>query len=135
MIPSPCLSVLDAPFHENVHACLAKRAFEQAKKIQMFVWPAIMRNMNVCYVNGAKSGKTMAYLPAVYSFLLEDDRYSGFNAMVTGPLAVVLCDGNKKAEDVYDSVMKMKTAVKGRDGVDVVLALLPVSTYTAVREI
>lgn len=124
VIPSPTVRVQDVPFHENVHYYLNKHEFEQARKIQMYVWPAIMRNMNVCYVNGPKSGKTMAYLPAIYSFLLEESKYFGFNVMLTGPLAVIVCEGNRKAEEVYDMVLKMKGTTRS---CDVVLALLPIS--------
>lgn len=91
-----------------------------------------MRNMNVCYVNGGKSGKTMAYLPAIYSFLLEEDRYFGFNSMMTGPLAVIVCEGNRKAESVHEIVMKMKSTMRGRDNIDVILAVLPVPVYVVV---
>lgn len=123
--------MLNVPFHENIHHCLTKYGFQQAKKIQLYVWPAIMRNLNVCYVNSAKSGKTMAYVPAIYSFLLEEDRYSGFSSMMSGPLAVIVCEGNRKAENVYDVILRMKAAIR-RDKVDAVLALLPISTFLAV---
>lgn len=119
------MNVVDAPFHEDVHLCLKKFGFEQARKIQTYVWPTIMRNMNVCYVNAPKSGRTMAYLPAIYSFLLEEDKYSGFNAMATGPLAVIVCEGNKAAEEVDERVSIMCGSM--RRSFDAVLALLPLT--------
>lgn len=93
----------------------------------MYVWPAIMRNMNVCYISSAKSGKTMAYLPAIYSFLLEENRYIGFNTMMMGPLAVIICGSTRNAEDVYDMVLKIKGTMRGRDNCDTVLAVHPIS--------
>lgn len=91
-----------------------------------------MRNMNVCYVNGAESGKTMAYLPAIYSFLLDETRYSSFSPTLTGPFAVILCDGSKKAEAVYEMVLRMKAKMRGRNNCDAVLALLPISPTVTV---
>lgn len=98
----------------------------------MFVWPAVMRNMNVCYVNGPKSGKTMAYLPGICTFLLDESRYSSFSGTLTGPLAVVVCSGSRKAEAVYDMVLKIKKTMRGKDNSDIVLAILPVSQTVTV---
>lgn len=124
-IPSPCVNVLDAPFEEDVHYCLRRMGFTDAKRIQIYVWPAVMRNMNVCYISGRKSGKTMAYIPAILSFLSESFRYDGFIQMMTGPLVVIMCSGNKQAEEIHRVIMEMMNAMRRRDGV--VLALHPIS--------
>lgn len=48
------------------------------------------------------SGKTMAYLPPICSFVLnEKKRYSEL-PKGSSPIVIILCRGVQKAEEVYD---------------------------------
>lgn len=100
-IPMPYHSIKDVPFHENIHRSLSKLHWERSRRIQLYIWPAVLRQMNVFYVGNPKSGKTMAYVLAICSFLMEPDRYASLPSHFTGPKAVIVCKGTQKAEEVH----------------------------------
>lgn len=62
--------------------------------------------MNVFYVNRKKSGKTLAYLPPLCSFLIErEERYSDLKK--GGPIAIVLGKTSTECEEIYDLANKL----------------------------
>ncbi|KAF2900607.1 hypothetical protein ILUMI_05576, partial [Ignelater luminosus] len=105
-LPSPVAYVNQAPFHKDIHRAL--RSFEAAYTIQSYAWPCLMRNFPVCIVNSAKSGKTIAYLPAICSYLLDrQDRYDELSGKTISPFAIIVCPRSKTAEEVYDTMKKL----------------------------
>lgn len=106
LIPQPVDRVVDAPFHTSIHKSLKRLKYERTKKIQSYVWPVICRSMNICYIHKKKSGKTLAYLPAICSFLLEkEERYSDFKK--GGPIAIILGKSSSECEEIYDLANKI----------------------------
>ncbi|CAG9760933.1 unnamed protein product [Ceutorhynchus assimilis] len=56
-------------------------------------------------VNDAKSGKTMAFLPILLSFIMEQkDRYSKLLKLRGGPFVVILCRTSKRCEEIQDLI-------------------------------
>lgn len=113
-ILDPQKYISDIPFHADIHQCLRKIEFTQSKRIQMYTWPAILRSMNVFYVMGPKSGKTMTYLIPICSFLLENKRYDSLSKYFKGPIGVVLCEGTKQAEEVHKMISWLLTTTRNK---------------------
>lgn len=87
-------------FHKEVYSSLLRLEYKEAKRIQIYSWPAILRNQHTFLIHGPQSGKTMAYLPMICNFLLEkSERYSF--AKSGGPVAVILCSNSRKCEDTF----------------------------------
>ncbi|XP_044764410.1 putative ATP-dependent RNA helicase TDRD12 [Coccinella septempunctata] len=106
LIPQPIDLVVEAPFHSVIHRSLKKLKYIRTKKVQSYIWPAISRSMNVCFIHRKQSGKTLAYLPPVCSFLLEkEDRYNDLKK--GGPIAIILGKSSSECEDVYDLANKL----------------------------
>ncbi|XP_050301162.1 putative ATP-dependent RNA helicase TDRD12 [Anthonomus grandis grandis] len=102
-IPTAIKRVAQVMLHKNIHANLSRMNYIESKRIQYYAFPAITRNQNVFMVNEKNSGKTMAYLPIVLSFILEkEERYNQLFKMGGGPIVVVLCSNSNKCEEVYD---------------------------------
>lgn len=71
--------------------------------MQSFVWPVIMRNQNVFMIGGQECGKTMSYVPAIFSWILEKaNRYKQLPTQEKGPIAIVICSSSLQVEEVYD---------------------------------
>lgn len=88
--------------HSEIHTNLSKLNYKESKRIQHYAFPSITRNQNVFLVNEKKTGKTMAYLPIVTSFVIEkEERYTSLLKMGGGPLVIILCSNSKKCEEVY----------------------------------
>ncbi|KAK5639947.1 hypothetical protein RI129_010758 [Pyrocoelia pectoralis] len=105
-ILTPATTPTAAPFHKDIHKAL--RSYEHVYTIQGYVWPAIMRHMNVCIISKRDSGKTLAYLPAICSFELErQERYPDLPRSTVSPISVILCPGIEVAEKVYYLILKL----------------------------
>ncbi|XP_023310891.1 putative ATP-dependent RNA helicase TDRD12 [Anoplophora glabripennis] len=100
---APVRSLSEVCFHEGIRNSLHQLKYREAKRIQIYTWPAIFRQQHVVMVNGPQTGKTIAYLPVILTFLLEkNERYRQFMSKTNGPIAIVLCANTKKCEEVYD---------------------------------
>ncbi|KAF2900961.1 hypothetical protein ILUMI_05225, partial [Ignelater luminosus] len=122
-LPSPVAYVNEAPFHKDIHRVL--RLFKAAYTIPSYAWSCLMRNFPVCTVNSAKSGKTMAYLPAICSHLLDrQERYDELSGKTISPLAIIVCPRSKTAEEVYDTMKKLMEYSSNKP--DCILAIPPV---------
>lgn len=116
-------------FHKCIRNNLHQLKYKEAKRIQMYTWPAILRQQHVFMINGPQSGKTMAYLPIILTFLLEkNERYEMFVSKTGGPITVILCANTKKCEEIYDL---SKTLLR-RNMLKVFLATYPFSYINAV---
>ncbi|KAJ8919836.1 hypothetical protein NQ315_006365 [Exocentrus adspersus] len=122
---NPLRLVSDLYFHESIHAGLRNMDYREAKRIQMYTWPAILRQQHVVMVSGPRTGKTMAYLPPILTFLLEkNERYEPFISKTGGPIVTVLCATTKKCEDVYDLI---RVLLGNRNGLKISLITYPLT--------
>lgn len=90
-------------FDRHIQQNLHRLNYREAKRIQSYAWPALLRNQHVFMINGPQTGKTLAYLPAMCTFILEKvDRYNSLLKVAGGPIIVILCANTQKCEEVYD---------------------------------
>ncbi|KAF5288060.1 hypothetical protein FQR65_LT12110 [Abscondita terminalis] len=120
---SPVTSFSAVPFHADIHKAL--RSFEHVYSVQSYVFPALMRHMNICVIGNRNSGKTMSYLPGICSFELErKERYPDLPQNTISPLTVILCEGVEKAEKIFNTILKLLEKASGKTYV--ALAVPPV---------
>ncbi|KAG5893160.1 hypothetical protein JTB14_000421 [Gonioctena quinquepunctata] len=102
-IPNPVHLISKVSFHREIHQNLFNLDYRETKKIQSYSWPALFRNQHVCMVHGPQTGKTMAYLPVMCTFILEKaDRYESLLKISGGPIVIILGSNTKKCEEIYD---------------------------------
>lgn len=110
----PIEKIVDAPFNAAIHNSLKKLGYSRTRKIQAYMWPALSRSMNVCFVNRAHTGKTLAYLAPLCSFLMDrEERYRQLRRM-GGPFVIVLADTSKRCEKIYDLTNRIFEGTFGR---------------------
>uniref|UniRef100_A0A6P7GEM3 RNA helicase n=1 Tax=Diabrotica virgifera virgifera TaxID=50390 RepID=A0A6P7GEM3_DIAVI len=101
----PIKQLAKIAFHKDIHSNLTRLQYTEARRIQSYVWPAILRNHHVFMISGPQTGKTMAYLPAMLTFILEKhERYRSLNKVAGGPLVIILCGSTKKCDEIRDLV-------------------------------
>ncbi|KAH9509571.1 hypothetical protein Btru_046197 [Bulinus truncatus] len=74
---------------------------ESAKKIQHFVWPAVVGCRHVVGVCPSKDDRCLSYLPGLLSFLLDVEMYNEL-PKGKGPLALILVPSWKRARQIDD---------------------------------
>ncbi|KAK9680726.1 DEAD/DEAH box helicase [Popillia japonica] len=114
-------SVADVTFCQSVHRSLNYLNLKNTYTIQSYAWPAIMRSMNICIVGAAKSGKSLCYLPAVCTFIIE--KRSRYSELPTddGPIAVVLCESLPKVEQIYNLFITILKHTREKVAIGVVI--------------
>ncbi|KAL3285093.1 hypothetical protein HHI36_019217 [Cryptolaemus montrouzieri] len=106
LLPTPIDRVTEAPFHPIIHRSLKNLGYISARKIQSYIWPAVSRSINVCYIHRKHSGKTLAYLPPLCTFLLErDERYGDLKK--GGPIVLILGSSTMQCQNIYDLANKL----------------------------
>ncbi|XP_017771716.1 PREDICTED: putative ATP-dependent RNA helicase TDRD12 [Nicrophorus vespilloides] len=91
----------EIPFEKSVYSSLHQFNFKELKPVQTFALPAIMNNSHVCMVSGNKSGKTIAYISALFSFKMDGKMYAKLPDK-DGPFSIVLCSNSIKVENIHD---------------------------------
>lgn len=113
-IPTPAYQIAKVNFHLNVHRNLTQLDYRDAKRIQAYTWQSLLRNHNVFMVHGPQTGKTLAYLPVMCTFILEkEERYRNLSK-TGGPIVVILCRNSKKCEDIYFLTNKLLSNSKSK---------------------
>ncbi|XP_066139351.1 putative ATP-dependent RNA helicase TDRD12 [Euwallacea fornicatus] len=101
-IPKPTRDVSKLNIHPQIHNSMNRMNYKESKRIQLYAFPSITRNQNVFMIGDKKTGKTMAYLPILISFVMEkQERYSQLLKIGGGPLVIILCSNSMKCEEVY----------------------------------
>ncbi|XP_066253604.1 putative ATP-dependent RNA helicase TDRD12 [Euwallacea similis] len=101
-IPNPTRDVSKLNIHPQIHNSMNQTNYKESKRIQLYAFTSITRNQNVFMVGDKKTGKTMAYLPILISFVMEkQERYSQLLKIGGGPLIIILCSNSMKCEEVY----------------------------------
>lgn len=99
-------------FHPVVLKNLLHLDYKEAKRIQAYTWQSLLRNHNIFMVHSPRTGKTMAYLPVMCTFIMEkQERYQQLPKS-GGPIVVILCSNSRKCEDVSD-LTKMLVGNRG----------------------
>lgn len=90
-----------------------------------------MRHLNICVINAPKTGKTMTYIPAIASFIIEkNERYPQL-LTDNGPIVIILCSSCNVAETVYAMIFEVMYKIDSK--IKVSLAIPPLDRETLVR--
>ncbi|KRT83749.1 helicase, partial [Oryctes borbonicus] len=101
-LPRYISDVADVAFCQSIHRALSHLKLKSVYTIQSYAWPAIMRLMNTCLVGAPQSGKSLCYLPAICTFVIEkQSRYCEL-PKENSPIAVIICESAYKAEEIYN---------------------------------
>ena len=95
--------VPELPFKEKLIKKMLERGINYAEGIQGYSWPAIMSARHVLGISTARQGKTMAYVPAIISLLMDQMTYVEL-PKGKGPLALIIVPSWKKAREVYECI-------------------------------
>ncbi|BFZ13477.1 hypothetical protein BsWGS_16516 [Bradybaena similaris] len=102
-VPSAICDASEVPFKESVKEALEEMGIQSARSIQAFVWPAVLGSRHIVGICPPKKGKTMSYVPAVVSLLLDKTEYIELPPG-KGPIVVVIVPSWRNARDVYEMV-------------------------------
>lgn len=103
MMLNPVYQIHKLTFHKNIHTSLHNLQYRKARRIQIYTWSAILRNQHVFMIHGPRTGKSMAYMPCMLTFILEKhDRYSSLLKVAGGPIVIILCGNTDKCEQLLD---------------------------------
>uniref|UniRef100_A0A6E8W2R9 RNA helicase n=1 Tax=Anopheles coluzzii TaxID=1518534 RepID=A0A6E8W2R9_ANOCL len=86
--PKPIDRIAAANFSPRVHQELDQLGIKSLQRLQAYSWPHILRENSFICVNGASTGKTFAYLPAVCSVVQRQIEESLVKA-ASGPVAII----------------------------------------------
>lgn len=115
------LRFTDLPIHPDILAALQKRGFEYCTPIQALSLPITLNGKDVAGQAQTGTGKTMAFLIAVFHHLLEqanEDDYSQPRALILAPTRELAVQIAKDAE-LLTATTGLKTALAyGGDGYD-----------------
>ncbi|RZC40006.1 ATP-dependent RNA helicase TDRD12 [Asbolus verrucosus] len=119
-IPQPVKLFSDTYFDEDIQMILQDLNYKYSLPIQSFVWPAIFRQLNVFMISGRKTGKTMAYLPAICTFGFQKNQKYQELAKYKGPLIVIVCSNSKQCEEIFDLIKKFYSKIHLKPKVSIV---------------
>lgn len=102
--PTVVNAVSEVAFHKKVYEILNRQKITKPKPIQSYTWSSILRGCSVFLINSAQTGKTMAYLPAIFTKLMDSENRFNNLPNVIGPIAIILCSKTNKIEEIYHYV-------------------------------
>uniref|UniRef100_A0A182PLB1 RNA helicase n=1 Tax=Anopheles epiroticus TaxID=199890 RepID=A0A182PLB1_9DIPT len=97
--PKPIDRIAAANFSPRVHQELEELGFTSLHRLQAYSWPHILRENSFICVNGASTGKTFAYLPAVCSVVQRQIEESLVTA-VSGPVAIIITYTSREVQRI-----------------------------------
>ncbi|XP_053668436.1 putative ATP-dependent RNA helicase SoYb [Anopheles marshallii] len=98
-LPNPIDRIEAANFSPRVHQNLEQLGITKIHRLQAYSWPHILRDNSFICVNGATTGKTFAYLPAVCSVVQRQIEES-LVPSVAGPVALIVCYSSREAQRI-----------------------------------
>ncbi|GJQ87963.1 hypothetical protein Trydic_g12893 [Trypoxylus dichotomus] len=101
-LPRYTPNVADVAFCQSVHRALNRLQLRDVYTIQSYAWPAVMRSMNVCLVGAPQSGKSLCYVPAICTFVIEKESRYYELPKKNSPVALIICESAYKAEEIYN---------------------------------
>ncbi|GAB0096442.1 hypothetical protein DMENIID0001_119520 [Sergentomyia squamirostris] len=87
--------ITEVCFREEVHQRLKRERIGDVYRVQSYGWPHLFRGGSIIIIGQRKSGKTLTYLPMLYTKMMtekEKDR----GEMGVGARAIVICSSSKK---------------------------------------
>ncbi|XP_052889256.1 putative ATP-dependent RNA helicase TDRD12 [Anopheles moucheti] len=105
-LPNPIDRIEAANFSPRVHQNLEQLGITKIHRLQAYSWPHILRDNSFICVNGATTGKTFAYLPAVCSVVQRQIEES-LVPSGAGPVALIVCYSSREAQRIAFFCRKM----------------------------
>lgn len=102
-IGEPLASIKSAHFTKEIHSNLYKLNYRDVYRVQGYSWQHLMEGRSVAIINGEKSGKTFAYLPAILSIL----KYEEDNAVGQGPVAIIILRSSRDVEMIFKCCQRL----------------------------
>ncbi|XP_032087081.1 putative ATP-dependent RNA helicase TDRD12 [Thamnophis elegans] len=99
----PCLSLETAPLFPALKKELLRKQFQGPSHVQSYSWPAIARGYDSLIISSESN--PLSYLLPIITFLQSKNCYISLSAR-QGPVALIICSGQKKAELVFE-LLKM----------------------------
>uniref|UniRef100_A0A182K322 RNA helicase n=1 Tax=Anopheles christyi TaxID=43041 RepID=A0A182K322_9DIPT len=97
--PKPIDRIAAANFSPRVHQELEQLGFTTLHRLQAYSWPHILRGNSFICVNGASTGKTFAYLPAVCSVVQRQIEES-LVCSLAGPVAIIVTYTSREVQRI-----------------------------------
>ncbi|XP_050079978.1 putative ATP-dependent RNA helicase SoYb [Anopheles maculipalpis] len=98
-LPHPIDRIEAANFSPRVHQNLEQLGITKLLRLQAYAWPHILRDNSFICVNGANTGKTFAYLPAVCSIVQRQIEES-LVPSDAGPVAIIVCYSSREVQRI-----------------------------------
>ncbi|XP_070809115.1 putative ATP-dependent RNA helicase TDRD12 [Pituophis catenifer annectens] len=99
----PCSSLETAPLFPALKKELLRKQFQGPNHVQSYCWPAIARGYDSLIISSESN--PLSYLLPIITFLQSRNCYISLSAR-HGPVALIICPGQKKAELVFE-LLKM----------------------------
>ncbi|XP_062246116.1 putative ATP-dependent RNA helicase TDRD12 [Platichthys flesus] len=102
----PCTSLDDAPITEALRLVLQRKQYSTLSPADCYSWPAVSRGCNTIIVSHI-ADQPLSYLAPLLTHILLNSIFSSLTSS-TGPIAVLLCPGWEKVQQVYDLLEDFK---------------------------
>ncbi|KAK9392752.1 putative ATP-dependent RNA helicase TDRD12, partial [Crotalus adamanteus] len=99
----PCPSLETAPLFPALKKELLRNQFQGPNHVQSYSWPAIARGYDSLIISSESN--PLSYLLPIITFLQSRNCYISLSAR-HGPVALIICPGQKKAELVFELLKK-----------------------------
>ncbi|XP_039183364.1 putative ATP-dependent RNA helicase TDRD12 isoform X2 [Crotalus tigris] len=99
----PCPSLETAPLFPALKKELLRNQFQGPSHVQSYSWPAIARGYDSLIISSESN--PLSYLLPIITFLQSRNCYISLSAR-HGPVALIICPGQKKAELVFELLKK-----------------------------
>ena len=104
-LQEPVDNIKEANFAFEIHQGLAKLDFRTVFRLQSYTWSNILEGRSVFLINGEKSGKTFAYLPAILSSITGDIDEN--EPWMAGPIGIIIVKSSKDAANILEYTRKL----------------------------
>ncbi|XP_055390342.1 putative ATP-dependent RNA helicase TDRD12 [Condylostylus longicornis] len=100
VVPVPVNRLVETQFTHGVHNKMEMLGHREIYRVQQYCWPHLLRFNSLILVNGEKSGKTFAYLPAICSLIELENENGDVSINEKGPIAIILMSTRAEAEQL-----------------------------------
>uniref|UniRef100_A0A182WFB6 RNA helicase n=1 Tax=Anopheles minimus TaxID=112268 RepID=A0A182WFB6_9DIPT len=105
-LPNPIDRIEAVNFSPRVHQHLEELDITKIHRLQAYAWPHILRGNSFICVNGANTGKTFSFLPAVCSVVQRQIEESLIPS-AAGPVAIIVCYSSREVQRIAFFCRKM----------------------------
>ncbi|XP_058530596.1 putative ATP-dependent RNA helicase TDRD12 [Ochotona princeps] len=96
----PCLTIDTSPLSANLKKALQRNKYPGPSHTESYSWPPIARGCDVVVISQC-GNDPLLYLPPMLTILQTGSCYKSLPSR-SGPLAVIVCPGWKKAQLIFD---------------------------------